>query len=117
MKIIWRLKSVPEFQGLSKQESKEAWMQMHRKNRAAGECQWMPIATGLITAAFMLIFIFAFKAFSPSDQLSFCAMILFSGTGGFLGGVLAMTITYKFGRKHLPEIIGRSASVTAAEQA
>ena len=103
MKIIWSLKSIPEFEGLDKSSAKEAWMKMFWQVRANGDCKYAPIACGGVYALAMLVAVALLSLFPPMPDLArFAVMIVFgAGVGGHFGGALAMSMNYRAGKKYL----------------
>jgi hypothetical protein len=110
MKIIWSIKSIPEFHGLDQASAKEGWIEMYRKVRAEGECRLAPLMAGVVYALVMVLVIGLMRLFPPIPDLArFAVMIVFSGVGGYLGGVLAMSMNYKSGKKHLSSNLPRKS--------
>ena len=118
MKIIWSIKSIPEFHGLDPASAKEGWLEMYRKVRAEGECRLAPLLAGVVCALVMVLVVGLMRLFPPIPDLArFAVMIAFAGVGGYLGGVLAMSMNYKSGKKHLcsnPPRKGESEQVSSS---
>lgn len=110
MKIIWNIESIPEFEGLDNASAKEAWMEMYGKVRSEGSCRSAPFVSG--GACALVIFLVAFlMSFFPSipDFARIIVMVAFAGVGGYLGGVLAMSMNYRAGRKYLRRDLPRAS--------
>ena len=77
-------------------------MNMYRQVRSEGECRFAPIACGGVCAIVMVLVVLLMGLFpSIPDLARFTVMIAFAAVGGHLGGVLAMTLNYQAGKKHL----------------